>query len=142
MRRKVSGNEPEHTRPDKDTSARNLLGQLQDRLIAVEIERAMLAARIKASEEDFHKLDEASAAELATQGEAAGKAATVTLSKVHPELPVDNSIAGKREMRQLAAMVAAERMKLEQIEARLRERQGGSAIREAAEGSRNDRGAA
>ena len=48
----VSGKEPELAGQDPNSSVKNPLGELQGRLVAVQVERAMLSARIKASEEE------------------------------------------------------------------------------------------
>ncbi len=64
----VSGKEPELAGQDPNSSVKNPLGELQGRLVAVQVERAMLSARIRASEEETRAVEK--------NGEASGDTPT------------------------------------------------------------------
>ena len=49
----VSGKEPEFSRPDPASPFRNPLGELQNRLIGIQVDRTMLTAKIAAAEEEL-----------------------------------------------------------------------------------------
>ncbi len=122
----VSGMEPELTRPDQNFPARNPLGELQNRLITLQIEHAMLSARIRASEEELRVAEEAekastmqTAAEKAAQSDAATKAAAVPLSKEEIDLRdamVWRAIEDNAEVRQWCSLLVPKQMQLLQIE--------------------------
>ena len=115
MTQKVSGKEPELARPDSNSQTRNPLGELQNRLITLQVDRAMLSARIKAGEEDLRAAERADAAQNATKT----KAAAAPLSKEELELRdamVAKAIAESVEVKQQELLLAARRAKLSQVE--------------------------
>jgi len=107
----VSGKEPELARPDQTSPAKHPMAELQGRLIDIQVERAMLAARIKAGEEDLRSAEPAA-------GDRA-KAAAAPLSKEELALRdamVVRAVAENGDVKQWDSMLAAKQAKLQQIE--------------------------
>ncbi|MGA2030685.1 MAG: polysaccharide biosynthesis tyrosine autokinase [Thermoguttaceae bacterium] len=111
----VSGREPELARPEANSPAKHPLGELQDRLIAVQVEHAMLAARVKAGDEELGSLKRADGDRNAAQA----KAAAAPLSREELDLRdamVGRAVADNSEIKQLDSLLLAKRAKLQQTE--------------------------
>ncbi|MGO8746045.1 MAG: polysaccharide biosynthesis tyrosine autokinase [Thermoguttaceae bacterium] len=117
--KQISGKEPDLVRPDPSSPAKNPLGELQARLVAVQVERAMLNARIKAGEEELRSAERADAA----PNGARTKTAEAPLSQQELELRdamVARAIAESADVKQWELLLTAKRAKLPQIEGLLR----------------------
>ena len=112
----VSGKEPELARPDPSSPVKHPLAELQGRLITLQVEHAMLDARLKAGEEELRAAERADAA----RSDAQAKAEAAPLSKDEIKLRdaiVARTIAENPEVKQLESLLAAKRAKLQQAEA-------------------------
>jgi capsular exopolysaccharide synthesis family protein len=115
----ISGKEPELVRPDPNSPAKNPLGELQARLVTVQVERAMLNARIKAGEEQLRLAERVDAARNGAQK----NTAEAPLSQQELELRdamVARAIAESADVKQRESLLAAKRARLPQIEGLLR----------------------
>jgi capsular exopolysaccharide synthesis family protein len=111
----VSSKEPELARPDPNSPAKSPLGELQGRLVTIQVERAMLSARIKAGEEELHAAEQAEAAQKGVRA----KAAEAPLSREEIKLRdamVSRAIAENPEVKLQDSMLAAMRARLQQTE--------------------------
>ncbi len=120
----VSGREPETARPDPSSPAK-FPAELQARLVAVQVDRAMLSVRIKAGEEGLRLAEAAAktAADATPKNDAGAQASAppvsaAPLSKEESELRdavVRRAIAEHADVRQRESMLLSKRMELEQI---------------------------
>ncbi len=113
----ISGKEPEVVWPDPSSPIKSPLAELQARLVTVQVDRAMLSARIKATEEELDAAQKASSAE----GDAPNKSATARLSREQVELrdaTLRKAIADDPRFRQLNSQLVANQVEIERIEKR------------------------
>ncbi|MGO9111696.1 MAG: hypothetical protein ACLP9L_20920, partial [Thermoguttaceae bacterium] len=111
----ISKKEPEVVRPDPSSPIKNPLAELQARLVTVQVERAMLSARIKATEEELDAAQKASTAE----NNIPIKAAAVPLSKEEIEwrnAMVYRAVEDNAEVKLWHSLLVPKQMQLLQIE--------------------------
>jgi polysaccharide biosynthesis transport protein len=116
------------TQSDLRPGTKNPLTELQSRLIDVQVERAILSARIKAVEEELRAAEQAAS----SQRDAAAKAASVAPAKkgkrelsqeeveVRDEM-VERALDNAPEVRQAESQLLAGQMELERTEKRLKQ---------------------
>jgi len=120
----VEGKEPDAVRPDPSSPAKNPLRELQSRLIDVQIQRVMLGAQIKASEEELKELAKSVAGDgensMAAQGGAAKKAAA-PLSEGQLKLKDETerrAVADSLQIKNLKLQLTSKKAELDLVEKR------------------------
>jgi len=120
----VEGKEPEAVRPDPGSPNKNPLGELQSRLIDLQVQKALLSAQIQASEEELAAAEKATAADGGTvtgsSADVADKTAA-SLSVKQPKLQDDairTAVADSPDIRALKSHLVSAQAELQRIEKR------------------------
>ena len=124
---KFPGEEPEPGKEDAEPKpvGKNVLAVLQGRLIDVQVERAMLAARIKATKDEIDHAKAAAAAASSASAMAAAEPAKKSKPILSPdeiELRkdlVERELNASGEVKQLDSQLLAQRIALKKLEKRL-----------------------
>jgi capsular exopolysaccharide synthesis family protein len=114
----VSGREPELARPDPNSPAHNPLSDLQGKLITVQVEHVMLAARIKACEQELHEAEAAEVVQSKTKQKADAPLTKEEL-KIRDEL-VHKTIEQNPDVLHLKSVILAQRTRLPSLAAALK----------------------
>jgi polysaccharide biosynthesis transport protein len=120
----VAGKEPELARPDPNSPAKNPLSELQARLVTVQVEHAMLSARIKAGEAELDAAEKEDAAKKVGTVTPAVKPSAAPLSADEIEMRdhmIQRAMAENTEVRQQESQIAALRTRLKMTEKKVKQ---------------------